>query len=241
MLKVVRITAIVVFAIVVAFSAHSLSRMYSNGRLFDDYNSQRKSSITLLAVSILALFSLGSFELSQSRKSSRPRDYGGRDYRKDEANRLEGQDPSSIYAAPKTVDAWKGKRIVSSGNRRHRPVRELHETWMVLLRIACSVLPLVYIGVFGFLYMHGIGGSLEKWVYPTLCSMLILIAVLTAIGVFRRKTWGLSMGYLLSILNLVIFPIGTAMGLLLLIGLVGATPAFSSPSTRRRGRIRSMA
>ncbi len=239
MLRIVRIFAIIVFALLLGFSANALGKMYQSGTLLERYNSERKSSVTLATLSVLALVSLGAFEMRKMGKVSEKHRYGERRYTKDQGP-AENVNPSSIYASRTTVDEWKGKRISSSrsSRRRSEPVRYLPEVWMAILRFFCLILPLAYTALFAMLYMRGFGKSIGPWAFSGICSAFLTLNIVVAIGVFLKKTWGLSLGYLLAILNLVIFPVGTALGLILLILLVGASSLFSAPS-RSRGQMRS--
>ena len=240
MLRVIRLLGIVVFSLVFGYSANVLYRMYESGRLFEQYNSQRKANITLLAFSMIALGSLGAFELRGLRRKSEMRRYGDKRYTD------QGPSPTSvtrravsnIYDAPQTIDDWQGQKTARSSPRKHRPASDMSESWLTALRIACGVLPFAAILGFVMLYRHGFGQTLAPWIIPALCSGYILVAATAAAGVFLRRTWGLSAGYLLAILNLVLFPVGTAIGLLLLTCLVGSSPGFAQRSTRSRQSMR---
>ncbi len=242
MLRMLRVIGIIVFALIVGYSANSLYTMYESRRLFEPYNSQRKADITLFAVSITALLSLGSYEVRRLGNSSRDRRYGERRYTDEMIRESESGNVSNIYSTPETRDEWQGKRRSSSRSHKfkYRPARDLPAIWMGLLQIICIVLPLIYAGIFSVLYGQGLGNTLGMWLFSTLSSVFILIPIISAIGIFQKKTWGLSLGYLLAVLNLIVFPIGTAIGLLLLIALVGASSVFSAepkPRSRTRGSI----
>lgn len=239
MLRILRIAGIVVFALLVGISAHSLYRQYRSGELYEQYNSQRKASITLLSMSILSVIALGSAEVVLSRKSSGRRGYGSRHYREDDDHAQETLDAANIYSSPKTVDPWNGRRIRQS-KKLQKPSKHAPERWMGIVRIYCSILPLVYAGACAFICMGEEYGAMEHWVLPSLFSCFFLISLLVAVGVFCKKAWGLSLGYLLAILNLLIFPYGTALGLLLIIGLVGAAPFFADHESRQRRKARSV-
>lgn len=240
MLRILRIAGIIVFALVLGYAAHSLQKMYKSGRLFEQYNSERKAGITMLAFSMIALGTLGSFEMRNLRKYAKMRRYGDRRYADADSSKVDDKVNTSIYDTPRSVDDWQNRRLARNRPRRHKPAQELPETWMKVLRIVCTTLPVAYLAIFAVLYIQGIGQSAAKWIYPSLCVSYCLVAVVVAIGVCLRKRWGLSTGYLLAILNLVIFPVGTAIGLVLLICLVGASTAFvhsSKPQSRVHGFI----
>lgn len=238
MMRMLRVIGIIVFAIMLSISARSLWKMQAVGNLFDSYNSSRKASVTLCAVSLLALAALVSFETRRLGKSTGIRRFGEKRYT-DELEESKVANASSIYASPKSVDEWQGRKVVASRSRngRNKAARNLPGTCRCVLRISCLILPLAYVALFSLLYAHEAAGpSLGAWIYVLPCACLVLVAAITEVGVCMNKRWGLSMGYLLSILNLVIFPLGTAIGLLLLITLVMASPAFESSRARRKVR-----
>jgi len=236
-----RVTGIVIFALLVGVSANSLYDMHESGQLLEKYNSSRKSNITLLGVSILALGVLGFFELTRVRRTEARRGYGGSAYDSDPEDAVDGLDTTSIYAAPKTMDAWQGRRTHASKSRSRKQQFEMTDVWMGLLRICCIVLPLLYLGllVINLIRMNAAEGVV--WLLPTVFSALIFLSLVTAFGVFRKKGWGMSLGYVLAICNLLVFPFGTAIGLFLLMGLVGSTPLFAVPASERRRNARRKA
>jgi len=241
MLSVIRLVGIVIFAVILGLAANSLREMHDDGTLFNQYNSERKSSITLLAVSVVALVSLGSFEMKEMGKHNTSKRFGDRRYTESKTEEVAPIKTSSIYAAPQSVDEWKERRISASPSRRHRHkvAMDHPEDWLRLLQLICAALPAFYITIFAVLYAQGVGQSLGPWVFTSICACFIGLNIFTAIGVFRTKAWGLSMGYLLAILNLVIFPVGTIIGLILLISLVGSSAQFPQPARPPRGRMRS--
>lgn len=241
MLSVIRVVGIVIFAVVLGLAADSLWHMQEDGTLFDKYNSERKSSITLLAVSVVALVSLGSFEMRDMGRNKGASRFGERRYTEDDTSEVNPMKTSSIYAAPLSIDEWKERKAPGYHSRRHRHkvAMDHPEDWLRLLQMICTALPAFYITIFSVMYAQGIGQSMGVWVFTSLCSCFLLLNICTAIGVFKTKAWGLSTGYLLAILNLVIFPVGTIIGLLLLISLVGASARFPQPARPPRGRMRS--
>ena len=224
-MRVLRVAGIIAFAVIIGYAANSLYKMYESGSLFEDYNNQRTDKIALLAISFLSMGVLGYIEVMGMRNDPEYRGFGGKYYHEDRGEVIEGKEVTSIYTAPKTVDPWQGRR--ESGARRINPAKEACEHWLDVVRVFCAILPFAYMVVCIAIWMSGNPHGQEYWVLPALFSSLALMAFLVAIGIFRMKKWGLSLGYLLSIVNLVIFPYGTVVGLLLLIGLAGASPAFA--------------
>lgn len=240
MLRVLRIVGVVVFAVLVAFSAHRLRQLYQEGKLFDPYSSERKANVTLLGTSMLALGALGYFELTRERR----RMSGRRGYapvlREQEEILPDTAKTSSIYSAPKTMGAWEGRRSHSSRSR-HKHRLDPTALWIGLLEICCVVLLVAYMGLLVFRLVVGVADSTTfMWLTGALSVMTVLSAV-TVAGVLLRKVWGLTFGYLLAICNLLLFPLGTAAGLVMLMGLVGATPLFILPARDRRREARNRA
>ena len=90
MLRIIRVIGIVIFALLIGLSANALTEMYESGQLLEKYNSARKSNITLLGISVLALAILGYFELTRGRRLAARRGYGGKSYNSDsEKNHVE--------------------------------------------------------------------------------------------------------------------------------------------------------
>ena len=106
--------------------------------------------------------------------------------------------------------------------------------WMAFLRIYCGVLPVVYLYTFlnyVFLWLpSGAGNMFLSFIFP----MLLFISVMASVGILRKKTWGVKFGYAIAIFHLLIFPLGTAAGFVMLIALVGTTSEFSKPVKRIR-------
>ncbi|MCF7818690.1 MAG: hypothetical protein K9M54_12510 [Kiritimatiellales bacterium] len=183
---------------------------------------------------------LGFFELARERnRLASYRRYG--EVLRDQENDVEDVGvTSSIYAAPKTIDAWQGRRTRSPKSR-HKQSVDLSNIWMGLLRIWCMVLSVVYTGLLVLQVVFGVPGSQEyAWLIGALL-FLALFSFVVVVGVLTRKAWGLTWGYLLAICNLLLFPIGTAAGLIMLLGLVGATPLFVIPARERRREERKKA
>lgn len=237
MLRGLRILGIIVFALLVTFSANTLKSMHESGALMDRYNHGRKANITLLAISVLAVGTLGWFELLSMRRRLIRRAYGERRYTdKREGEQVEGLDSTSIYASPETRDEWKVRR--SSKSRQHRPrmadLKDQASFWMGLTRLCCVIMPILYLSLMGVRLINMDPTQEAAWLIPTGLGVLGAFSLIVAIGVFGLKTWGLSVGYVLAICNLVIFPYGTALGLFLLIGLVGSSSEFVLSQREKR-------
>jgi hypothetical protein len=234
MLRLIRIIGILVFALMVAFSAASLKKMYENGKLMERYNNDRRANITLLAVSTLALGVLGFFELTRHRRIAARKGYGRSRYTdKKKADVIpESVDPTNIYAAPRTADAWNGRKTRTP--RSHNQPRETGDIWFGLLRICCMALPLFYVALLALHLIGAGGGSDSRWVLSVAWTFMALFSALAAFGIHGKKAWGATAGYVLAICNLVIFPWGTAFGLFLLIGLVGSSECFAEIAREKR-------
>jgi hypothetical protein len=233
-MRVLRIAGIIAFALIIGYAANSLYKIYDAGSLFESYNSQRTDKIALLAISVLSMGVLGTIEWLGLRNEPENNGFGGKHYHEDRGEVIEGKEVTSIYTAPKTVDPWQGRREIAA--RLGNPSKEVYEHWLDVVRVLCAILPVAYMLVSASIWMSGNPHGQEYWVLPTLFSSLALISLLVAVGVFRMKKWGLSLGYLLAIVNLIIFPYGTVVGLLLLIGFAGAAPAFTTYNVKFRGK-----
>lgn len=242
MLRMLRITGIVIFAMLVGIAANNLWKMYENGNLTERYNSARKANITMMVFSVVAVGALGFFELSRIRRYSSRRGYGGARYTEDkeEQPKEEGLDSTSIYSAPPTIDAWQGRRTRSSKSRSKQKM-EKSSIWMGLLRVCCVLMPLIYGGLLARNLLASSVTSELAWVLPAVYGWMVLLSAITAIGLMAKKTWGITLGYVLAICNLMIFPLGTALGLFLIMGLVGASAEFAVPEREKRRAARRKA
>ena len=234
-MRVLRIAGIIALALIIGYAVNSLYTMYASGSLFESYNSQRADKIALLVISFLSMGVLGYIEVMGLRNQPESNGFGGRHYREDRGEVIKGKEVTSIYTAPKTVDPWQGRYEIDSKGLNSS--KESYEYWMDMVRVFCAILPFAYMVVSLSIWMSGNPHGQEYWVLPTLFSTLALLSLVVAVGVFRMKKWGQSLGYLLSICNLIIFPYGTVVGLLLLIGLVGASPAFVSHNSKHRRKV----
>jgi hypothetical protein len=235
MLRMLRVIGIVVFAMLVGISAKALWKMHETGELLDRYNSARKANVTMLAFSIIALGTLGYFELTYARRLRDRKGYGGRRYQGEEAEGklLSGHETANIYSAPATLDAWKGRRTRTSKSR-HKQQLEMTGLWMGLLRICSVVMPMAYLGLMAMQLLNPVEDAAIAWVLPAVFAGMALLSIIVAIGIFGKKTWGMSLGYLLAICNLMVFPYGTGIGLFMLVGLVGASAEFAVPAREKR-------
>jgi len=238
MLRLLRISGILFFAVLIAFSANRLQELYEVGTLFEQYNSQRKADITLLIGSICGLAILGFFEFSRSRRRVEQHGFGFVSMKKEPEPVVDGPDSAGIYAAPESIDEWQGRQPGISISRR-RLSFEISGLWMGLLRVCCGVLPVVYLYTlvdYLFFWLPTGAGNLGLTI---LFPVLFLGSVLTSVGILRKKIWGMNFGYAMAIFHLLIFPIGTAAGLVMLVGLMGAASEFAiSKREHRREAIR---
>lgn len=243
MLRMLRIIGVVLFAFLVGLSANSLREMQESGALLEKYNSQRKADITLLVFSFMALGGLGYFELDRFNRASRRRTYADGPVPEEPEN-AEGLDSASIYAAPQTVERWGGRRTRSSkphtSKSRNKVIKDDRSIRLILLKVMCMVLPVLYLGLMMFNLMSDHEDTMLDILLPSLFGGLLLLSLATLIGVMAKKLWGLKLGYILALFNLLIFPTGTIAGLFLIMGLVAASSVFAEfAMTRRRNQGRS--
>ncbi len=240
MLRSFRLVGVVVFALLMGFSSHALWKMYESGSLFDRYNSARKARITLCGLSLLALGALGYLEISSSRRRAMRRSYGGRHYRERAPSEEKPADATNIYASHESHDAWQGRRTHSRTARRHEPV-EMAEVWMGLLKVCVAAIPLYYVVQLLWQWLHSTSGEPMPPIAVGGCCAVVAWSLFTAIAIYRRLRRALVLGYALAICNLLVFPVGTVMGLFLLMGLVGSTPLFFTAAKARRSVVRDPA
>lgn len=247
MLRLLRIVGIVVFACIIGFAANSLWKMHETGELLERYNHAPKANLTLLVFSVILLSTLGYFEVTRVRRLSRRQRYGAAHYNEKTGSGIDGLDSSSIYAAPQTVDVWKGPRSRNSGRKHQRrsrskqkPEAEAGAVWMRLLQLVCLFLPVAYLILLGLNLMQGHEDIWVTVLLPTVFGILFILSLVATVGIFGKKIWGMMIGYALAVCNLLIFPYGTAIGLILMMGLVGSSPIFEvSAAAERRKKARS--
>jgi hypothetical protein len=235
MLRTVRIIGVVVFSILVGLSANRLHRLYSAGELFEQYNSERKANVTLLVFSVGGLVALGYLEhLLKKRKQTR---HGYVSMKVEEHSALKDAARTSIYSAPETIDEWEPRRTRSSRTR-PRSEFEMIDLWMRIVRICCVIFPVIYLYLLVEYFVHWVPRGLGNLWVSVLVLLLFSLSVITSIGFFRRKLWGIHCGYAIAVFHLLIFPIGTAVGLLMLVALAGVASEFSAEDRKRRRQAR---
>lgn len=233
MLRALRIIGILVFALLVGLSAHRIQELYTSGKLFEQYNSERKANVTLLAFSVVGLGLLGFFELTRAKRLETRRGFAPVEESDEPVD--DGLDTANIYSSPESPDKWEGRRIRTSSDR-HREPRKSEDFWLGLLRILSFSTPLVYTS----LLVVCLSGQWVPLAVPLILlngilGFMLVFSLVSAIGIMRKKTWGIKTGYAIAIIHLLFFPVGTAAGLILLIGLVGAAPVMIlSPREQRR-------
>jgi hypothetical protein len=227
----------VFFAILIGDSAHRLNDLYEAGILFAPYSSESKAAATLLAVSCFGLATLCFLEMLRIKRHFRPRagvSFGGDIQKKPTSTELAS---TNIYSAPQTVDEWE-ERLPRIGfpKARRQPWFEIAGLWMSLLRIYCGVLPVVYTyTLLNYLFLWIPSGA-DTLVLSVLFPLLLLGSLLTAAGILRRKSWGVKFGYAVAVFHLLLFPLGTAAGFVMLIALLGSTSEFEVVRRRRVNR-----
>ncbi len=236
MLRILRLLGILLFAILIGIAAGRLYDLHQDGTLSDRYNSQRKADITLLVVSMIGLVALGIFESYRRKNSQKQQGYGA--VNQPEEPKIDKASPTSIYHRSESVDAWNGHRIRTSRSKNRKDAGGKVKIWMGLLRIYCLVLPIIYLYILVNYLVFWLPAGAGVLVFTLLFPLLFLISILTSVGLLYKKMWGIKLGYVMVIFHLLIFPVGTFMGLVLLIGLVGASSEFliSTKEYRRLDR-----
>jgi len=236
--RLLRIVGILFFAALIGSTAGRLHELYVEGTLFEQYNNQRKACITLLTVSVCGLATLGTFEFLWSRRRFRRRSF--EPMMKEQEPVVEELGKTNIYDAPESVDKWQERRVrIPKPPRFQTP--EMTGLWMGVLRVCCAVLPVLYFYTlvnYLFFWLPGGAGNL---VFSILFPLLFLGSVLTSVGILKKKMWGVNFGYAMAVFHLLIFPLGTAVGLVMLFGLMGVTSEFTIPERKRRQKAMSRA
>ena len=231
MLRLLRITGILFFAVLIGITASRLQDLYEAGTLFERYNSQRKADITLLIVSTLGVGILGFFEFIRTRLRLERHGYGSE--KKDKEAVSEGLDTTNIYSAPETIEDWRGRRTRASKSR-HRQRMDPAAFWMGLLQVYCVILPVAYLCMLIVYLLSWLPRGTGHLALSILLPVLLLSSLLTSFGLLKKKLWGMYFGYAIAIFHLLIFPVGTVAGVLFLVVLVGVTSEFAIPSRERR-------
>lgn len=234
MLRFLRITGVIVFAVLIGLSANSLKQMHESGELFEKYNSSRRANITLLSFSLIALGALGLFEIAGIQRQQRRQRYGVRRHQSFSEEETEGLDSTSIYASNHKSDDWERKRRTKHTKTYAESPKYREGMSMRFLRSMSIVLPMLYAIMLGYVLMNAPEDSFLAIFLPSMLSTLLLISLVASIGINRKRTWGLTFGYILALLNLVIFPIGTAVGLFLILGLVASGHEFAKGASRQK-------
>ena len=241
-MRLLYISGMVFFAVLIGDTAHRLNELYNAGTLFDQYNSERRAAITLLAASGCGLATLCFIEVMRLRRRYEQRNVISMETEQEPP--LADDDPdssTSIYAAPKAVDEWQERqqRVITKPHRRAN--LKIGTLWMRVLRIYCGVLPVIYSYTllnYLFLWLPRGAGNL---VFSILFPLLFLGSVLTSVGILHKKPWGIKVGYVMAIFHLLIFPVGTTTGFVMLIALICVASEFTVPQQkfrRRSGKLR---
>lgn len=99
---------------------------------------------------------------------------------------------------------------------------EKHINIVAALQIGLSILRLIVVGIV-FAILHFVGDfsgdhdaqmvlSIIANVMIVVCTILSLPSILAGIGLFKRKEWARILTLIISVLDLINFPIGTAVG-----------------------------
>ena len=242
MVRLLYISGMVFFTVLIGDSAHRLHRLYQAGTLSDPFSSERKAAITLLAVSSCGLAGLCFAEMLRMKRRGTSRTVSSFWNKGEPEPVVEEPGSTSIYSAPEDVDKWEERipRMTLAKSSRGQRMRSLDMShmWISILRIYCGVLPVIYSYIILNYLFFWLGSGAGNLLLSVLFFVLFLGSWLTAVGIMRKKFWGLRWGYAIAVFHLLIFPFGTAAGFVLLIALMGATSEFELPRRRRRKPIR---
>ena len=232
MLRILRIIGVVVFAFLIGLSTYFLQQVYRSGVLLEGYSREWRASVTLLVFSVIGFSLAGYFEVYLLRQ--RKPDRTGLSDQAGKVSVREGVSTANIYAAPKTLEKWQGHRARAS-KQGHLNLHKITIFWLGLLRIAAFSILATYTLLFVFCLADSSGAL------PVLCSMfgfMLMLSLVSVVGIVMEEAWGLVVGYAIALVHLPVFPLGTVVGLILLVSLVGATPWFILSSLEQRRVLR---
>lgn len=249
MLRVLRIAGIVVFGLLIGLSAHDLKSMHESGELFETYNSRRRAELALLSGCIIGVAALSFFELRRIRRLGQRYAFGERSYQDSSDPDRREFGAGDIYSSSKSVEIWNGRKSRPPGSRpsrrhtsRSRMGKKVQSDgigfWMGLLSLICLILPFIYGGLLAYSIISGGEDALLSALARGVFSVMLLLSVTVLIGILKKAAWGMMAGCLLAICNLLIFPYGTALGLFLIVGLVGSSQHFAV-AEKKRSRAKS--
>jgi hypothetical protein len=239
MTRVLRYVGIVAFAFLIGLSANALVSMYESGTFFETYNSSRRANLTLMCFSVTGLVTLLGVELFLKTRRSRRFLYGENRYQDKK------EKPSSahadIYAVSHDVDEWKSRKTRSSRSAGTHSV-DITDIWQMILRTSCLLVPFLLFFIVVRQASRASVDILQRPVELGIALFVALFALLTASGIHQKKIWGYICGYMIAIINLILFPLGTALGLVMLLALSGTSPILFDllkQRARRKRRLRA--
>lgn len=223
MTRTLRFLGVVAFAFLFGLSANVLKGMYDSGQLFETYNSDRKAYITLLCFSFIGFSSLLALELALVRRKKSGRRFGEVFHQKTQKDCAENF--GDIYAGHKTDENQPSKRSRSSRSYPGSKTKTA-DHWQLVLRTSCLIVPFLYTFVYINHAVRARSGYTVDWMDLGIFTSLIAFSAATVVGVHRKKLWGYVFAYVLVMLNLLLFPVGTMLGLVMLLALSGTTTFF---------------
>ncbi len=244
MLRLLRIAGMGIAALVIGTSVQSLLRMQVSGALYEPYNHEPRAAAALIAVSMLGAAALAYFELRCFLQQRERRSYGRNRGPERDARDAQMHDHTDIYAAVESDELWTIRKPRSSRahRSRRRPARfNAAESipraggsiWVGVLTFAGVVQLLVYGGLVGVSFVFVQDDAVFSRLLQSVFSLLLALSVLLLVGILRRAVWGMTVGYLLAVCSLLIFPYGTAAGLFLVICLAGASGPIAAAAKQR--------
>jgi len=145
-------------------------------------------------------------------------------------NTVSSGNTTSIYALPPTKEEWDVVRKYRSSRKRHGHKHHHHSAtskgWGIYINIIAIFWVMTYVlmaaGYTAVTFYRG-----GEPIIAFLLWIMMLFVSAAAAGILQRRQWGQSLGFVLCVLHLIVFPVGSIFGLLMSLGLIVGCKSFS--------------
>ena len=232
MWRMLRVCAILICAVVLGCSVHLLVTLHQTDRVFADY----QSNLVYILGALVLLSILIVLEVHHTR-SKVYRKLRQRSRHHDSRSGESAIGRENFYSVNAPQDVWDVKR--RSRNKTHSSRRadplNVAQSRVRGIKVLGLVLPVLYLSVLVYLFFGNDGALLwNGWLAITFYSALFGVAAIFAIGAWLEQEWTITCGYLLAVLNMGFFPVGTVAGLVLVVVMIGATSSFAHLTYERK-------